>query len=79
MTEQELLKKKKEIESAKTELSELKGEEKALMKQLENEWECKTLAEAKKKIHQFETEEKQFLTEITEKTKKLEETYFAED
>ena len=79
MKEQELLKKKKEIESAKTELSELKGEEKALMKQLESEWECKTLAEAKKKIQQFETEEKQLLAEITEKTKELEETYFSED
>ena len=79
MTEQELLRKKKEIETAKTQLSELKGEEKALLKQLKDNWDCETLAEAKKKIQKYEIEEKSLITEIAEKTKELEETYFTEE
>ena len=40
LTENELLQKKKQIDKVKSELSELKGEEKALIKQLKEEWNC---------------------------------------
>jgi len=79
ITEKELLAKKKEIERTKVELSELKGEEKALLKQLNEDWGINSLAEAKNKIITFEKEIKQLSEEIEEKTQELEETYLSEE
>jgi len=79
LTEQQLLKKKKEIETAKMELSELKGEEKALLKQLKENWQCATLIEAKKKLKEFEKEAEELTTKIEEATTELEETYLKEE
>jgi uncharacterized protein YukE len=49
MNEEQLLELKKEIDEAKTEISELKGTRKQLMKDLQENWDCKTLEEAEKK------------------------------
>ena len=54
MNEQELLKKKKEIEKTKTEIAELKGEEKSLLKRLKEDFNCPGLEAAKKKIKAYE-------------------------
>jgi hypothetical protein len=75
LNEKQLLAKKAEIQEAKTLLSELKGEEKALLKQLKDDWECDSLAEAKKKIRQMESESEILTQEIEEKTKVLEKKY----
>lgn len=53
MTEAQLLAEKKKIERAKAELAEIKGEEKQLMKRLQEEFGCSTLEEAKKKIKEL--------------------------
>lgn len=75
LTETELLKLKKEIEISKTELSELKGEEKALLKQLKEDWGCSTLSEAKTKIKKFEAEAEELSRQIEDKTNELEKKY----
>lgn len=49
MTEKELLNLKNNIDQAKKQISELEGERKALLKQLESDWGCKTIEEAHEK------------------------------
>jgi uncharacterized protein YPO0396 len=72
MTEKQLLQQKEAIQTAKTTLSELKGEEKALTKQLKENWKCNDLVEAKRKIKQLEKESEELTQEIDEKTTLLE-------
>jgi hypothetical protein len=72
MTEQDLLNKKKEIERAKTKLSELTGEEKSLLKQLKEDWDCSSLSQAKTKIKELESTVLSLSNEITEATEHLE-------
>jgi len=50
MNEQELLKLKKDIEVAKQKVSELKGENQALMKRLKEDWGCGSLKDAEEKV-----------------------------
>lgn len=78
ITEKQLLKKKEEIESTKSELSELKGEEKALTKQLEENWECSDLPSAKKKLKKMETSIEGLNEEIEELSEAFEENYMEE-
>ena len=54
MKEQELLDLKDKVETAKTTVSELTGQRTALMKQLKDDWGCKTLAEAEAKLKEME-------------------------
>ena len=54
MKEQELLDLKDKVETAKTTVSELTGQRTALMKQLKDDWDCKTLAEAEAKLKEME-------------------------
>jgi len=77
-TERELLAKKKEIENAKNELAGLKGEEKSLLVQLKDDWNCTTLSEAKKKIKDFQAEVEALSLKIESATEKLQEKYFNE-
>jgi len=49
MNENQLLELKREIDDAKTEVSELKGTRKQLMKDLKENWDCTTLEQAEKK------------------------------
>ena len=74
-SEEKLLQKKKEIEEAKTELSELKGQEKALMLQLKNDWSCSTLEAANKKVDKLDKVLNSLEEEINELTEELEESY----
>jgi len=50
LNEQDLLDLKKDIDEAKTKKSELMGQKNALMSQLKNDWECKTVEDAQKKL-----------------------------
>lgn len=56
ISEEKLLRKKKEIDEARNTIAELKGQEKALLAQLENDWQCKTVGDAKKKVTKMETD-----------------------
>lgn len=79
MTELQLLEKKKEIDKAKTKLSELIGEEKALLKQMKDTFVVSTLPEAKKKIINFETKVHELIEKIETETAILIQTYFKEE
>ena len=56
LDEQDLLDLKNDIGESKTKKSELIGQKNALMNQLENEWGCKTVEEAQKKLKTMGTE-----------------------
>jgi len=73
--EQELLNLKAEIEESKTKVSELTGQKNALMKQLRDDWGCKTIEEAEAKLKKMKRELDQLDTQINEQTKELEEKY----
>lgn len=79
LTENQLLRKKKEIEETKTEISELKGQQKVFSKQLKEDWECNTLEDAKKKLTGLKIEVETINKQIEEKTEALEEVYFNEE
>lgn len=76
LTEAELLKKKKEITEAKQELAELKGEEKALLKNLESKYDIHSLEEAKELLEQKTVEIEKKEIELQTFLEKLEEKYF---
>ena len=56
MTEQDLLKLKRQVEDAKTEVNQLQGQRTALLKQLKDDWGCKTVEEAEAKVKAMEKE-----------------------
>jgi prefoldin subunit 5 len=79
LTEKDLLRKKREIEQAKEELSELKGQEKALMKRLEEEYGITTIEQAEEKLESLQQQVSDLDTLIQEKTEAIEEKYFTEE
>ena len=56
MDKEDLFALKEEIEDAKTEISELKGEQKAIIKQLNENWECSKIKDGRQKIEEFSKE-----------------------
>ena len=78
LTEKDLLRKKREIEEAKQELSELIGQEKALMKRLEEDYGITSVKGAEKKLEILKTEADDLNAQIQEKTEELEAQYFQE-
>ena len=76
MKDSELLKLKEEIEDAKEETSQLKGQRKALLVQLKQELGVSTVEEAEKKLDKL-VAERDALREKKDKAKEeLEEKYF---
>lgn len=75
MDEQQLLKLKKDIEEAKTEVSELKGSRKHLMQQLKEQWGCASIDQAAKKLEKLKEEEQILEKKIAEGIKQLEKIY----
>jgi len=75
ITEEKLLRKKREIDDAKNNIAELKGQEKALLSQLVNDWECKTVGDAKKKVAELDTEIKSLEFSIETLSEELENEY----
>ena len=71
MNEVELLKLKSDIDKAKTAVSELTGQKNALMRQLE-EWDCKTIEQAEKKLKEMQSEISVIDNKIEEGVKALE-------
>ena len=75
MTEKQLLDLKDSIEKKKLELSKLEGRREHLLEQLMNDWQCKTVDEAKKTLQRLKQQRQQLEVKIQEALDKLEETY----
>ena len=75
LNEKQLLELKDAVDGAKTKVSELTGQNNALMNQLKNDWECKTIQEAEKKLKTMDDELTSIDKEIETKIKELEEKY----
>lgn len=76
MTEEDLLELQKEIDEAKQREAELKGEKKALMNQLKEDWGCTTIKQAHKKLSKLEQKKDELKSEIDDALETLEEKYF---
>ena len=74
-TKDELLQIKEDIDDAKTRQSELEGKQQLLMEELQEEWGCKTLEEANKKIEEMGSDFDNISVKIRKGIKKLEDTY----
>jgi predicted nuclease with TOPRIM domain len=79
MTEKELIELQEEIEEAKQKVAELKGEKKALLKQLKEKHGCKTVKEATALIKKLQKKSKRLEKEIAEEVKQIEKKYFDHD
>ena len=73
--EKQLLDLKKRVEEAKTTVSELTGHKQALVKQLQTEWDCKTIEEAEKKLSTMEKEVQKIDLQIKQGIQELESNY----
>ena len=79
MTEQQLLDLKEQVDEAKTKVSELTGQQTALMKQLKDDWDCKTIKEAEEKLQAMEKSISVLDKKIEKGIKELEEMYNIEE
>jgi chromosome segregation ATPase len=75
MKPDELLDLKDEIEKAKQDLSEFKGQQKALMTQLKSEWGCISIEQAEKKLSDMDDELALLDSQIEKGIKEIEEKY----
>ena len=75
ITEQELLELKKQIDTAKTTVSELTGKQSAQMEELEKSWGCTTVKQAEKKVEKMEGDIDDLDQQIKDGLKELEEKY----
>ena len=75
LNEDKLLNLKAEIDSAKSTVSELKGQKTALMKQLKDDWDCTTIDQAEKTLENMKIEIEKIENQIEKGTKELEEKY----
>jgi len=78
LDEQDLLDLKKDIDEAKTKKSELIGQKNALMTQLNNDWGCKTVEEAQKKLKTMGAEIEDIEDKIEKGVADLQEKYNVE-
>jgi hypothetical protein len=79
LTGKDLLRKKREIEQAKEELSELKGQEKAFIKRLEEDYGLSSTSEASEKLEKMQEQVSDLDALIQEKMEEVEEKYFKEE
>jgi len=75
MNEQELFKLKEEIDVAKSKISELKGRQQYVMKELKEQWNCNSVEKAKEKAQTMKNEIEQFNERINKGSEELEEKY----
>ena len=75
MDEQRLLELKQEIDEAKTKVSELTGQKNALMKQLKEEYGCKTIQDADNKVDDLEKQIDDLNSQIEQGIEELETKY----
>jgi uncharacterized protein involved in exopolysaccharide biosynthesis len=75
MTERQLIELKEQIEESKTSVSELKGQQTALLRQLKDTFKCSSVEEADKKVEDLRKEIDTLNKQIEEHSKELEEKY----
>ena len=75
MTEDDLLKLKKKVETAKNTVSELKGQKTALMNQLKTDWGCSTIEAGEKKLKGLIKEVETLSQQIDENIEELQTKY----
>ena len=75
MEKEDLIKLKKQIDTAKTKVSELKGRQQHLMEQLKKDWKCSTVEDAKQKAEEMEAEITKLDKQIEKGIKELKEKY----
>lgn len=75
MTEKDLLNLKKEVDEAKNELAELRGQRTALNRQLKEQYGCATLQAAEKKLKEMEGQMDDLNSKIEEGLEELDEKY----
>ena len=75
MDERQLLKLKEEIDTAKTEVSELEGSKKTMLKGLLDRFGCKTLDEASAKLEKMAAEIEALQAQLDAGIQKIEEKY----
>ena len=75
LTEQQLLDLKDQVEEAKEKVSELKGQQTALNKQLLDDWGCKSIEEAETKLKTMGDQIDLLDKKIEKGVKELEEKY----
>ena len=75
MTEKELLDLKEKVDDAKQAVSELTGQKNALMKQLKDDWQCKTIDEAETKLTKMDKDIDILEKKIENGVQELEEKY----
>jgi len=75
MTEKDLLDLKQQIDDAKTSVSELKGQQTALLKQLKDTYKCNSVKEAEVLAEKMQRNITALQTQIDKHTKELEEKY----
>lgn len=72
MTTEELIELQEEIERRKTQKAQLEGERNAILKQLKEDWDCKTVKQAEQKISELEEERNSLDLEIANGLRELE-------
>jgi len=75
MNEQELFELKERIDVAKSKISELKGHQQYVMKELKEQWNCNSVEEAEEKAQTMKNEIEQFNERINKGSEELEEKY----
>lgn len=75
MNEQELLKLKKEIDSAKAEMQELTGEKNYLTKELKETWQCANIKEAEALVKKMEIDISKMQTALEDLLSSIKEKY----
>lgn len=75
MDKNQLLELKNQIEKASQEVNKLEGRKEHLLQQLEKDWECKTIPQARKKLEKMKEQIKELEQKIKEGISELEEKY----
>lgn len=75
MDQKQLLRLKEQVDEAKSAVSELKGQQKALMNQLKEEWKCDTVEKAEKKLDSMTEQITEFEDKIEDGVAELKEKH----
>ena len=79
MTEKELLKLKKRVDNAAQEEQQLKGERKAILANLKEDFDCSLIEEAKALKKKLNKKSKKFADELETKLKEIDKEYLPDE
>jgi len=74
-SDKELLKLKKKVDNAQLEEQQLKGQRKAILVNLKEDFDCDTIEQATQERKQLEKKAKKFADKLEEKLKEIEKEY----